>query len=224
MSSRPSAFDALMSNARAAGKKKTQSQSSPSKKRKTQEPNTSDQIPKISPNPKIRQNPNSDEIQLSNEPKQEQIENSNQLQDKPNPRLDDKLAVKKPRLISADESITQLKKKAANFDPKEAACWGDGEKVPFLFLARVFDAILKETGRIAITEIVCNMLRTVIQTSPDDLVPVVYLLANKIAPAHEGLELGIGEASIIKALAEACGRREAQIKKQYEVMGKIILL
>lgn len=48
--------------------------------------------------------------------------------------------------------------------------------------------------------------------SPDDLVRVVYLLANKIAPAHEGLELRIGDASIIEALAKACGCKEAQIK------------
>ena len=53
------------------------------------------------------------------------------------------------------------------------------------------------TRRIVIAMIVCNMLRTVIQTSPDYLVLVVYLLANRIAPAHEGLELGIGGASII---------------------------
>ena len=66
--------------------------------------------------------------------------------------------------------------------------------------------------------IVCNMLRTVIQTSPDYLVLVVYLLANRIAPAHEGLELGIGDASIIIALDEACGCNEAQIRKQYKVM------
>lgn len=67
------------------------------------------------------------------------------------------------------------------------------------------------------TDIVCNLLRTVIQSTPEDLVPVVYLSANRIAPAHEGLELGIGDASIIKALAEACGRTEQQIKIQYKV-------
>lgn len=54
-------------------------------------------------------------------------------------------------------------------------------------------------------------------TTPDDLVPIVYLSANRIAPAHEGTELGIGDASIIKALAEAFGRTEVQVKKQYQV-------
>ena len=52
----------------------------------------------------------------------------------------------------------------------------------------------------------------------DDLVPVVYLVAIWIAPAHEGLELGNWNASIIKALAEACGCNEARNRKQYKVM------
>lgn len=114
--------------------------------------------------------------------------------------------------------IAELKRKAADFDPKLIDCWQDGEKVPFLFLCLAFDLIDKETGRIVITDIVCNTLRTVMHTTPDDLAAVVYLAANRIAPAHEGLELGIGDASIIKALAEACGSSEAQVKKQYKVM------
>jgi DNA ligase-1 len=32
------------------------------------------------------------------------------------------------------------------------------------------------------------------------------------------VELGIGEALIIKALAEACGRKEKEVKKQYKVI------
>ena len=54
--------------------------------------------------------------------------------------------------------------------------------------------------------------------TPEDLVKVVYLSANRIAPAHEGVELGIGEASITKALAEAYGTNEAWIKTQYQVI------
>ncbi|KAK6935968.1 DNA ligase, ATP-dependent, N-terminal, partial [Dillenia turbinata] len=80
--------------------------------------------------------------------------------------------------------------------------------------------IAKELGQTAITEMACNLMMTVIQTMPDDLVSVVSLSANKIAPAHEGVELGIGEASVIKAFAEVCGSKEARIKNQYKESGK----
>ncbi|KAJ6904572.1 hypothetical protein NC652_022556 [Populus alba x Populus x berolinensis] len=104
------------------------------------------------------------------------------------------------------------------------ANWEKGERVPFIFVSLAFDLIANETGRIVITDIVCNMLRTVMDTTPEDLVAVVYLLANKVAPAHEGVELGIGEALIIKALAEACGRKEKEVKKQYKDLGDLGLV
>ncbi|KAL8515920.1 hypothetical protein ACS0TY_014570 [Phlomoides rotata] len=135
------------------------------------------------------------------------------------------VAAKKPKgSISPDESILELKKRAVDFDVKRAVYWGKGERVPFMFVVKAFDAISKESGRIAITEIVCNLLRTVRETTPDDLLAVVYLLANRIAPAHDGLELGIGDASIIKALAEACGTKEVNIKKQYKDLGDLGLV
>lgn len=191
MSTPPSAFDALMSKARAAAKKKPQSQSSTPKKRKTQTQTPTTAIAPVA------------ECAESQTP-EAKVEH-----------LDVFLA-KKPKTIDIEECIRQLRKKAADFDPKAAAYWED-KRVPFLFLARAFDMISKETGRLVITDIVCNMLRTVMHATPDDLLAVVYLSANKIAPAHEGLELGIGEASIIKALAEACGRRENQIKVENQV-------
>lgn len=89
-------------------------------------------------------------------------------------------------------------------------------------VVNAFDEILGDSRRIVITVIMTNMLRSVIETTPEDLLPVVYLSANKIAAAHDGLELGIGDASIIKALAEACGTKEAHIKKQYKVLSLLI--
>ncbi|XP_048444711.1 DNA ligase 1-like [Pyrus x bretschneideri] len=81
-----------------------------------------------------------------------------------------------------------LKKKAREFDPKLVANWGQGERIPFVFVCLVFDLLDKETGRIVITDIVCNMLRTVMYTTPEDLVPMIYLAANRIAPAIEAIE------------------------------------
>ncbi|XP_057955647.1 DNA ligase 1 [Malania oleifera] len=209
MSARPSAFDALMSNARAAAAKKKPQTSSPSK-RKASVLNGSQTGP---------QNPNSnqdDGVLL-------QVQQNVRGSQNPGTVLPDEASeAKKLRRLSVDQCIAQLKKKAADFDPSAAAYWKEKEKrVPFLFLARAFDMISQESGRIVITDITCNLLRTVMHATPDDLVAVVYLSGNRIAPAHEGLELGIGDASIIKALAEACGRKEAQIKQQYKEMGDL---
>ncbi|KAL2507040.1 DNA ligase 1 [Forsythia ovata] len=267
--SRPSAFDVLMSNAskkkqNPSETQKEKPQSSPRKRKSPVENSqTSDLNPNISSTQRERtakqdqlslKDSNSDQIKdaraensldkgvkrtvsstpfeknsLSEISRQERItlqESSSKENAVRNAELNEDLgAAKKVKVvISPDESIVELKKKATSFDPKRAAYWGKGERIPFMFVAKTFDAISKESGRILITEIVCNMLRTVIEMTPDDLVAVVYLLANRIAPAHEGLELGIGDSSIIKALAEACGTKEAHIKKQYKELGDLGLV
>ncbi|PIA37167.1 hypothetical protein AQUCO_03000029v1 [Aquilegia coerulea] len=135
-----------------------------------------------------------------------------------------KLAKKEVQAMNIEEKIAQLKKKALDFEPRSAALWKDGESVPFLFLARAFDLIANESGRIAITEIMCNVFRTVIATTPRDLIAVVYLSANKIAPSHEGIELGIGDSHIVRALAGAYGSKEGQIKIQLEKLGDLGLV
>ncbi|TYJ23856.1 hypothetical protein E1A91_A08G220400v1, partial [Gossypium mustelinum] len=128
---------------------------------------------------------------------------------------------KKTKVVGISERTAELKakfgflkKKPADFDPKTVACWEKGERVPFLFLRLASDLLSNETSQILITGIGCNMLRTVIYTKPDDLLAMAYLAANKLAPTHEGLDLGIGEASIIKFLADAYGRIEPHIKSQ----------
>lgn len=96
--------------------------------------------------------------------------------------------------------------------------------MPFLFLALTFDLVSNESGRIVITDIVSNMLRTVMHITPEDLLPVVYLSANKIAPPYKGVELGLGDSSITKALADAYGRTEAWVKTQYQKKGDLGLV
>ncbi|XP_071921203.1 DNA ligase 1-like isoform X1 [Coffea arabica] len=219
MASRPSAFDLLMSNASKKKSEQKQQKSSP-KKRKTPTPIITSQ----NSAPISVKEPDSAQIKEAQLEKDMKNDDSSKVKDAQLGKSEEAV-VKKPKVaITPDESFLELKDKVASFDPKKAAYWGKGQRVPFMFVAKALDAISKESGQIAITAIVCNMLRTVMETTPEDLVAVVYLLANRIAPAHEGLELGIGDASIIKALSEACGTKEAQIKKQYKELGDLGLV
>ncbi|CAL9218209.1 unnamed protein product [Arabidopsis halleri] len=139
--------------------------------------------------------------------------------------ISDSAKPKSDRVTELKSKIGLLKKKPADFDPSKVSCWDKGERVPFMFLSLAFDLIAVESGRIVITDILCNMLRTVIATTPQDLLPTVYLAANEIAPAHEGVKLGIGKgSSIIKAISEAFGRTKAQVKQQYTQLGDLGLV
>lgn len=53
-----------------------------------------------------------------------------------------------------------------------------------------------------ITRILIGAFRAVIASTPADLLPMIYLCTNRVAPAHVGLELGIGDATLIKV---CCG-------------------
>ena len=61
-------------------------------------------------------------------------------------------------------------------------------------------SIAGESKRLAITNLLASAFRTVLATTPGDLLPVLYLCTNRVAPAHEGIELGIGDAILMKVL------------------------
>jgi len=105
------------------------------------------------------------------------------------------------------------------YDVAGAATWKAGEGVPYLFLARVFGTVEDEPKRLRITELMANAFRTVLAVSPQDLLPVVRLTTNKIAADYAGIELGIGDSIMIKAVAETCGRSVAAIKESLEQEG-----
>ena len=54
-------------------------------------------------------------------------------------------------------------------------------------------------------EILSNFLRSVIVLTPDNLLQCVYLCLNKLAPAYEGMELGIGDTVLMRAIAQTTG-------------------
>jgi len=65
------------------------------------------------------------------------------------------------------------------------------------------------------------VIRSTIALSPELLKEVLYLCVNEYAPTYEGLELGIGDQVIMKALAESTGRNMKDLKADYVECGDL---
>ncbi|OXU25784.1 hypothetical protein TSAR_010907 [Trichomalopsis sarcophagae] len=109
----------------------------------------------------------------------------------------------------------------SSYHPINDAFWKEGQKVPYLALTRTFELIEDISARLKIIEILSNYFRSVIVLSPDDLLASIYLCLNQLAPAYEGLELGIAETNLMKAIASSTGRTLAQIKSELQKVGDL---
>ncbi|GKC55927.1 DNA ligase 6 isoform X3 [Tanacetum coccineum] len=75
------------------------------------------------------------------------------------------------------------------YSPTDHACWKDGQPAPYLHIARTFSLLDDEKGKIKATSMLCNMFRSLLVLSPEDVLPAVYLCTNKIAPDHENTSM-----------------------------------
>ncbi|KAF8767052.1 DNA ligase 1 like protein [Argiope bruennichi] len=110
------------------------------------------------------------------------------------------------------------------YHPIDDACWKKGEKTPYLALAKTLEIIEETSARLKIVEILANYLRSVIVLSPEDLLYSVYLCLNRLAPEYEGIELGVGDMLLMKAVAQATGRTVDKIKAEVVVKGDLGLV
>ncbi|XP_061879147.1 DNA ligase 1 isoform X1 [Entelurus aequoreus] len=111
-----------------------------------------------------------------------------------------------------------------NYHPVNHACWKQGHKVPYLAVARTFERIEEDSGRLRNIETLSNMFRSVVLLSPDDLLCCVYLCLNQLGPAYLGMELGVGETVLMKAVAQATGRQLDKIKSEAQEKGDLGLV
>ncbi|KAI0844165.1 ATP-dependent DNA ligase [Daldinia vernicosa] len=102
--------------------------------------------------------------------------------------------------------------------------WKPGEPVPYAALCTTFSLIEITSGRLQITEYCSLFLRQVLRLTPDDFLPTVLLMINKLAPDYAGIELGIGESLIMKAIGETTGRSLQVIKADQKEIGDLGLV
>ena len=130
-------------------------------------------------------------------------------------------AVKRPSEDTSDATAAK-KPKPAPVAKAEPATNADGQwtgQVPYAAVAATFSRIEATTKRLEIQAIVCELLEQTIARAPNDLEAILFLLCNKVAPAFDNLEMGIGDSLLQKAIARAFGKEVKNVKSAYEREG-----
>ena len=139
-------------------------------------------------------------------------------EDEANGRLSSPSSSKKS---SPSKKKTTQPPTSSTADIDKRITWEKGAPVPFTVLTEAFENIADTTKRLEIQAILTDTFRTIIRGNEAELLATVYLCTNRVSPAHEGVELGLGDSTLIKALAQATGRKESVIKDNLEEVGDL---
>ena len=102
--------------------------------------------------------------------------------------------------------------------------WKAGDPVPYAALCTTFSLIELTTKRLQITAYCSAFLQQVLRLTPNDVLPTVQLMLNKLAADYAGIELGIGESLIMKAIGESSGRSLGVIRADHQKIGDLGLV
>ncbi|KAF2788992.1 ATP-dependent DNA ligase [Melanomma pulvis-pyrius CBS 109.77] len=135
-------------------------------------------------------------------------------------------------VLSSDEEPPDVKAKArekvqSTFKAKTKdpyPDWKAGEPVPYAALCTTFSKVEMTTKRLEISAHCSLFLRQVLRLTPSDLLPTILLMVNKLAADYAGIELGIGESLIMKAVSESTGRSLQHIKADQNEVGDLGLV
>ena len=85
---------------------------------------------------------------------------------------------------------------------------------------KVFEEIEKTTKRKLITDLLSNLF----SKAGDDLKSLVYLIQGKLAPDYEGIESGMSDKYILKAIAEVSGKSVDEVTSMFHKIGDLCSL
>ena len=128
----------------------------------------------------------------------------------------------KPQVAAKKRETLQNTLKSPSKDPYPD--WKAGDPVPYAALCTTFSLIETTTKRLQISAHCSLFLRQVLRLTPNDLLPTVQLMINKVAADYAGIELGIGESLIIKAISESTGRPLSVTKADHQKIGDLGLV
>ncbi|CAI7614865.1 unnamed protein product [Penicillium manginii] len=128
----------------------------------------------------------------------------------------------KPSAKKKTMEKVQATLKATEKDPYPD--WKAGDPVPYAAMCTTFSLVEMTSKRLVIMAHCSLFLQQVMRLTPNDLLPTVQLMINKLAADYAGIELGIGESLIMKAIGETTGRSLAVIKTDQHEIGDLGLV
>lgn len=128
----------------------------------------------------------------------------------------------KPETAAKAREKVQSTLKSKEKDPYPN--WTPGDPVPYAALCTTFSLIEMTTKRLIISAHCSLLLRQILRLTPQDLLPTIQLMINKLAADYAGIELGIGESLIMKAIGESTGRSLQVIKADQNEIGDLGLV
>jgi DNA ligase-1 len=138
---------------------------------------------------------------------------------------DGKSASEAEELVEVDKKkIEKIKATVASTGKDPYPDWEAGDPVPYAALCTTFSLIELTTKRLQISAHCALFLQQVLRLTPGDLLPTIQLMINKLAADYAGIELGIGESLIMKAISESTGRSLAVVKTDHQKIGDLGLV
>ncbi len=88
----------------------------------------------------------------------------------------------------------------------------------FTLIVDIFEKMEKTSKRLELTDYLVELFKV---TPAEIIDKVVYLIQGKIKPDYEGVELGVADKMIIKAIALSSGLKQSKIEEFYRETGDI---
>lgn len=127
-----------------------------------------------------------------------------------------------PRLPDSDEPAKRAVAATKGDPAKLGASAPKDSKILYAEMCNVFNEIEGTSSRLQIVKLCGDFLYSVLLKARKDIVPITYLLINKLGPDYQpGLELGLGEGLLMKTISESCGKSLQQIKARYRELGDL---
>ncbi|MEP0824480.1 MAG: ATP-dependent DNA ligase [Nitrososphaera sp.] len=85
-------------------------------------------------------------------------------------------------------------------------------------LIETFQQMEQTSSRLALTDYLVDLLK---KTPPEIIDKMTYLIQGKLYPDYEGIELGLAEKMVIRAIASSAGKNTSEVESAYQKTGDL---